>query len=207
MKHNFKVIKGGQTTKIEKRNKKRKLYKKIFEKAKNDVDVPKIVYWGIVYYHYLNIDSLSYEETKEAFYEIFRLEQLVGYLSFYSIFKLFPIDKDFDGHKYECKDYFSTMDYLKDKEFEKMICEYDVDDFFWNYYNSHIMGFQIKKMLIYDKLARFTGSETLMEGFSRMFDVPIYTKFDENAYVSSKGDVLKVSKPKKKIPKGFKIIK
>jgi hypothetical protein len=175
-----------------------KKYKEIFNKAFYKRDIKKTIFYGIKYITNFNYNKASFEEVYEASDIVSFLRDYVGYCNFYVMMNLFPIKKDFDGEKFECKDYFSTMDYLQDKDLSKMIFEYDIDDFFFNYYNSDILMFNVNSFMIFDRIAKLNGDETIMEKFAREFKIDTYLKVDDEHLINK--NTLEV---KKIIKKGY----
>ena len=59
--------------------------------------------------------------------------------------ELYPIPKEYDGHKYEIKDYFYTRDYIKGLEQENPIGT-EVFNLLWEYQNRDLIHFNVNFM-------------------------------------------------------------
>lgn len=104
----------------------------IFEKH-NSIDdwsqdeLMKVALCGVKYINYaIDIDSANhrldnayqtpFEVKQNAFNLIDALFGLIGRIKLKNLIKIFPIDKDYDGDKWGCKDYFFTMDVLRKRD-------------------------------------------------------------------------------------------
>ena len=61
--------------------------------------------------------NTSFAVKEAGFNLIDTLFGIIGRIKLNNLIKIFPIDKTYDGDKWECKDYFFTMDVLKEKGF------------------------------------------------------------------------------------------
>lgn len=78
-----------------------------------------------VYYYAIDIDAINhrldstyqtpFEVKQNSFNLIDALFGIIGRIKLNNLIKIFPIDKTYDGDKWECKDYFFTMDVLREK--------------------------------------------------------------------------------------------
>lgn len=172
------------------------IYKKCFYKNQIKFEIRKILFYGIRYIRFFDFSNATYTEILEAIKIIDYINNLTSKVSFYTMLNIFPIGKDFNGKKFEAKDYFSTIEYLKDKELYRMIGEYSIDDFFWNYYNTDIIIYNVNCFMIYDKFARANGQKSLMERFAEEFNIPTYVQVDENTLMNK--DTLEIINIKNK---------
>ena len=62
------------------------------------------------------------------------------------LMQVFPIEKSYDGKKSGMKDYFSTMEALKDFDIDSPISE-NIDDLLWYYWNPTLITYQKVKMI------------------------------------------------------------
>ena len=183
---------------------KKNAYKRMynFNKTRN---IYKCIWSGIKYFARFNYNITDYSELVKAFMGYEYIKELIKLITFEQFVKLFPIEKSFDGYKWECKDYWSTMDYLNKHNLKDFIGE-NVDDLLNNYYNSDIINFCVIQMLVYDRIARMQGKLGLMEQFLNEVDpegnVHIYNYHEKEGYVydTETGKTFKVKKVKKKNP-------
>lgn len=209
---NFKIIEGHKDKFIEEKllekDKLRNLYKENYLKALREIDDKKVVYYGIKYFNSIVLSSnMDMKDVKSILNDSFIIDGFIRDLSFLDILNMFPIIKDYKGYKYQSKDYWSTKEYLETININEIIGD-NIDDFYWNYYNHDIMSFSIKRLLLIDKLRKLTNRESLMSSFLKEFNVEAYS-YDKNKNIMigrTSGKVVKVSKPRKRIPKFLKPI-
>lgn len=149
--------------------------------------IPKIVYYGVkavgTYPKLITAD-----EAKTCFEFISGLHGIMGLLTLHEFMNLFPIEKVFNGAKYEMKDYFSTLEAINELGLEphekigenilKLIMEYMNDD---------ISDFAVQGMVAMSAIRRFDGHLDLMEEFMAQqgMDTP-------NTFRNSKGEAMYV---------------
>lgn len=56
---------------------------------------------------------------------------VIGRIKLKNLIKVFPVTKDFDGAKYECKDYFYTMNILREKGLDNAVGRDNVFELLW----------------------------------------------------------------------------
>lgn len=169
----FKVIDGGLEEERRRKEEKRKFllekYKYLYEKhlygIDCDCDTRKAVLFGIKYVNLVSLNKLDYKELLLLHITIKDLKTSMSFLTYNDLLKLFPVAKEFDGHKFECKDYYTTAEYLSNKNLNDKIGLNNIDDLLWYYYNHELMNFSVKEMLIFDRMMRLNGDDGLLEGF------------------------------------------
>ncbi len=212
----FEVIEGGKSRKIEQieelKKKKNERYEVLYYQNKSK-DIKKAIYYGIKYLSkFQPTKEDTYEKLITIFMEFEYVKALVSVINFEDFINLFPIEKDYDGKKYECKDYFSTMEYLEDKNRLEFIGD-NTDLLFWNYFNNDIMCFGVRQTIICDRLRRLEGKRSLMEEFLEEFDpegkIHTYTLHEKEGYMydNNTGKTFKIEKPKPKKPKQINVVK
>lgn len=85
-----------------------------------------------------NTYQTPFEAKQTAFKLIDALFGIIGRIKLKNLIKIFPIDKDYDGAKWECKDYFFTMDVLREKGLDNAIGRDGVFDLLWDYENREL---------------------------------------------------------------------
>ena len=89
-------------------------------------ELMKVALCGVKYINYaIDIDAINhrldstyqtpFEVKQNSFHLIDVLFGIIGRIKLNNLIKIFPIDKTYDGDKWNCKDYFFTMDVLKEK--------------------------------------------------------------------------------------------
>lgn len=217
-KSQFEVIDGGKEKKYnarkELRQKKSDIWKKMFLKS---TSIHKAVVCGVKYISYADINTeTGYDELNIMIVNMDTVTMALSMITYNDLMRLFPIRKDFDGRKYEAKDYWSTMEWLEGKDLDAKIGD-DVDDMLWSYYNDDIMQFGIKKLLIVDKVRKASGRRSVMEDFIDFInkDAPpeqqihTYSINREEGYIydNMTGKTQPLITPKRKKPDYLKVIK
>lgn len=149
----------------------------------------------------------------ERFQLISTIHYFMGILTPMEFMNLFPITKEYDGQKYEWKDYFYTMDYIKTLDPDKPIAPIGQDDkilhFLWEYRNIEIERFTVNGMTCLSALREFEGQPSLMEEWAADKGIKTYTMHEDNQgnkfmLDNETGKTTKVLKPK---PKHLKLVK
>ncbi|NWO14670.1 hypothetical protein [Virgibacillus sp.] len=135
----------------------------------------------------------EYDEILSAFQLASAIKGTMGKLTPKEFMNIFPIAKEFDGDKYEMKDYFYTKEYIETLDQDKPIGE-NVHEFLWEYMNREIMNFSVKILCLMSDLRRAEGHLGLFEEFmaSQGMETP-------NTFKNSKGEAMYIrnGKPEK----------
>lgn len=122
--------------------------------------------------------------------------------------ELYPIAKEYDGHKYDAKDYFYTKDYIGTLDQNKPIGD-EILHFIWEYHNWELTEFNVEIMRCISRLRRLEGQPSLMEEFANEMGIKTYSMHKDqngNQFMidNETRKPIKISKPK---AKHLKIIK
>ncbi len=77
---------------------------------------------------------------------------------------VFPIEKRYDGDRYEVKDYFSTMKELREIGMDTVIGGH-VDSLLFDYQNPHVRKFNVFKFNVVDPFRAYQGKQSLILEF------------------------------------------
>ncbi|MEK5039001.1 hypothetical protein [Sporosarcina sp. FSL K6-3457] len=121
---------------------------------------------------------------------------------------VFPIEKSYDGEKYQVKDYFYTKKYIEEFGEDKVIGE-DIEEFLMEYDNWTVRIFMVEMMSTASDLRRMEGGKGIMEEFLEEQGVTTSTMFkddkgEEILINNDTGEVQKVRKPR---PRYLKVVK
>lgn len=119
----------------------------------------------------------EYIEIKEAesdFQFANVITDFMGTLTPPEFMNLYPIEKTYDGDKYECKDYFYTKNYIKGLNQEQPIGE-EILNLLWEYQNMELRIFNVNLMMYMSNLRRLDGQPSLMEDFADTVGLDIHT--------------------------------
>ena len=136
--------------------------------------IKQIVFCSVKYINSSKQDSQDYDTTEERFSLINRINAFIGYLTPNELLQVFPLHKRYDGLKYEMKDYFYSMDAIREHGGDKPIGE-TILEFLWDYTNLDIELFVVESMCVLSDLRRFDGHLGLMEEFAIDKGMPLST--------------------------------
>jgi len=135
----------------------------------------------------------SFEDELYLYETVIQLIQQVTPRQFMNIF---PIDKDYDGNKYDCKDYFYTIKKSKQYGLDNRIT--DAFEFLWDYWNRETSQFVISYMSVMSDISKKETGRSLLEEFATEQGIKTYAKkeingetfFIENIATNSKGEII-----------------
>lgn len=175
----FELVQGGKAKAMQRKERQMELYKQEYFNYKygykKEACTKKAVFYGVKYYAKIQIDTCDYKGLLLVLLEIKDIKTMLSFLSINEIINIFPVTKSYDGKQYECKDFFSTKEYLDNKRHENIIGIDGIEDFLWNYYNNDIMNFSIKEMLVIDRLRRAEGKKGMLESFMEDIGEELHT--------------------------------
>ena len=157
----LKLIHGGAD---QRRQRKAELYLKALDRTacalqqepENKLLQMRTVFYGV---RYVVAAMRGRPASKEL---ISRVVELVGQLTPRELLQIFPVEKVYNGERWETKDYFFTMDVLRQHGLDKLLGE-SVLDVLWDYTNIHVRLFNVAAMKAIDVLRRMSGRESLLE--------------------------------------------
>jgi hypothetical protein len=136
--------------------------------------ITKAVYNGVrlVNLHYRilsNHDGVPLDLWKGAFETYKNLEALMSLMTPEEIIRTFPITKTYDGKRWECADYFSTLSLFDglNKNLSLMVQFKEPFDVLYGYQNPHICRLLTGMMCTVDKLRRAEGKDDLLTSFCK----------------------------------------
>ncbi|MFJ7920514.1 hypothetical protein ACIQ6U_12215 [Lysinibacillus fusiformis] len=113
---------------------------------------------------------------------------------------IFPIDKVYDGERWEMKDYFYTRKYIEEFGIDKIIGK-DIDEFLWEYSNWTIGFYLVEQTGVASDLRKLETGKGIMEEFLEEQGGPTYSMYegvDGKQYIENRqtGEVSEVKKPR-----------
>lgn len=143
--------------------------------------VKKIIFYGV---RMVNTrperKTVTREEAMHDFQFAETIQALIGTLTPGAFVTLFPIAKEFDGHRYQTKDYFYTRDYIRALQAGKAISDsVPVIEFLWEYHNWEISCYVVNVFGYIDNLRRLEGQPSMMEEFCNKNGIKTYTMFTD----------------------------
>lgn len=132
----------------------------------------------------LNIDSKqSLEESQAIFNLIDTVFMVMGYIKLKNLVTTFPIKKEYDGEKWECKDYFYTMDVLSKMDMDKPVGRDNISDLLWDYQNDDLREAYVEFMCATSAIYRSRTGKSIAEEWCDDIGIPTYTINKETGIV------------------------
>lgn len=122
---------------------------------------------------------------------------------------MFPPEKQYDGAKYQSKDYLTTMRAIGKLQMDKVIeDERTLLDLLWDYQNWEIDKFMVSWMMAVSHMRQIQGEMNPLEEFMQKEGVPTYTYHKNEGYLYNQmtGETVKVEKSNRRKPKYLKIV-
>lgn len=148
---------------------------------------------------------LNYDELMEEFDFVNLMYEIMGHLTLNQIKGIFPLDKEYDGEKYCCKDYFYATEHLKDVDPDDLLCHQfsDMNDFTWIYWNREIFELDAVMIDIASDIRRFEGKKGIVAEWMEKEGIESYTISTDGTMTNSNGEKIAKIKPSSK----FKVVK
>lgn len=141
----------------------------------------------------------NYEEAHSDFQLHSILKQFIEQLTPVEFIELFPIKKEYDGHKNGVKDYFYTKSYINN-ELDKNKLIPDALFFLSEYWNDDINDLNVEMIMNLSYLRQLQGKPSLAEEWADMNGIETHTKHTDhkgNEFLLNKeGKTKKVMKRK-----------
>ena len=136
----------------------------------------RAIFYGVKLIGVTDNRNLSAEGAYSRFWLIESLKASMGKLTPQELMQMFPVRKVYDGERWEVKDYFFTMDVLRQHGLDKLLGG-AVDDILWDYMNRDIGRFVVASIGAMDELRRHSGEQPLIEEFAERngMKLPTYT--------------------------------
>lgn len=121
---------------------------------------------------------------------------VLGCLTLRNFVTTFPIDKDYDGAKWECKDYFYTMDVLKKMDWDKPIGRDELSELLWDYENEELRHAYIEFITAASAIFRAQTGKGIAETWCDNMGIPTFTEDKETGIMKNNrtGDIMKPKK-------------
>lgn len=121
---------------------------------------------------------------------------VLGCLTLQNFVNTFPIDKTYDGAKWECKDYFYTMDVLSKMDWDKPIGRDELSELLWDYENTDLRHAYVEFTTAMSAIYRAQTGKGIAEKFFEDHGVPVHTMDKETGIMKNNrtGDIMKPKK-------------
>lgn len=137
--------------------------------------------------------------SKQNQYRFQMIDSIFGVLSCLTLRNFvttFPIEKYYKGDKWDCKDYFYTMEVLKDMDWDKPIGRDELSELLWDYMNVDLRHAYIEFTTAMSAIYRAQTGKGLAEQFFEERGVSTYTINRETGIMKNNqtGDIMKPKK-------------
>ena len=141
-------------------------------------------------------EDRTLEEEQVRFTVIDGIFVILGCLTLRNFVTTFPVDKYYKGAKWEEKDYFSTMEALKDMDWNEQIGRDELSELLWDYYNEDLRHAYIEFTTAMSAMYKAQTGKSIAEKFLEDRGVPSYTMDKETGIMKNNqtGDIVKPKK-------------
>lgn len=121
---------------------------------------------------------------------------ILGCLTLRNFVTTFPIEKYYKGAKWEEKDYFYTMEVLKDMDWDKPIGRDELSELLWDYDNEELRHAYIEFTTAMSAMYKAQTGKGIMEQWCDDHGIDTYTMDKETGVMKDKqtGDIMKPKK-------------
>ena len=135
-------------------------------------------------------------EEQVRFQVIDGIFTILGCLTLRNFVNTFPIDKTYDGEKWQCKDYFSTMEVLSTMGWDMPIGRDELSELLWDYDNEDLRHAYIEFTTAMSAIYRAQTGKGIAEQFCEDHGIGTYTMDKESGIMRNNqtGDIMKMKK-------------
>lgn len=154
--------------------------------------------------------TLVREDIENEFIVLEWVIDLIARMTPEQLMQMFPPERYYDGSKCSCKDYFTTMEAIQKMPLREEIGSHRAAiELLWEYHNWDIVDFMVAWMECLSRMRIIDGYMDPFEEFLYEHKVPTFTFHEKEGYMQNSltGEITKISKPKKRIPKYFNTYK
>lgn len=169
-------------------------------------ELMKVALCGVKYIKYVadierenqRLDSsynTSFAVKENGFNLIDGLFGIIGRIKLKNLIKIFPVEKTYDGDKWGCKDYFFTMDVLKEKGLDNAVGRDEVFNLMWDYENRDLRELTVFYMSCMSAMYKQQTGVSFAEKFCEDNGISTYTMDRENGLLidNQSGEIAKMS--------------
>ena len=211
-----------------KKQDKQPLYKKLYDKeidrllaeikatdnadiysAESRLRLKRVIYYGVMGTE-RDRDCYSLDLAEARFAELDVMVHFIGCLTPAELMEIFPIDKTYDGSRYQTKDYFSTMEVMNKLDHNQQIHRsINPLELLWDYQNWDISFFLLELMNCISEVRKLQGEPSLIDEFIEDMGIDTYTLHTDSKgkqYFYNRNTGKTVAVQERKI-RPFKVIK
>lgn len=136
------------------------------------------------------------EESQATFDLIDALFSVMGCIKLKNFVTIFPITKEYDGEKWQSKDYFYTIYVLSKMDWDKPIGRDNMYDLLWDYQNDDLREVCVEFTCAMSAIYRSQTGKNIAEEWCDDLGIPTYSVDNENGIMrdNQTGKVTKIRK-------------
>lgn len=213
MSEKFTVIHGDDSKSDNKEKKLEQLYMKAFGKELAEIsaysnwnqcrdNLKRAVFYAVKYYGLERIDRRhsseprTYEQVNNDFALLECVKMLMRQLTPREMMSMFPIEKEYDGEEYGCKDYFFTVEKLKEYNLDVPLGAEALEELLWDYQNNDLFAFSAVAFSIISNIYKAQTGKGIMEQWCENQGIGTYTIDQEKGIIRNNqtGEIGKMEK-------------
>lgn len=142
-----------------------------------------------------NTYQTTFQAKQTAFKLIDALFGIISRIKLKNLIQIFPIDKEYDGDKWGCKDYFFTMDVLRERGLDNAVGRDGVIDLLWDYENRELRKVTVFYMSCMSAMYQRQTGVSFMDKFCEDNNIDSYSVDRENGIIvnNQTGKIAKLS--------------
>lgn len=154
-------------------------FMRLLEKnKKGEAFISSLIYHGVKYLIHSDITGLDYDGLMKRFEFTEQVKATMELLTPRELMQVFPPKKDYDGDKWQCKDYYSTLQAMREHGLNKLIGR-ELDTLLWDYMNNDLMNFVCGELSLISAIRRLEGKPGIMEKFAEDNGLTVYRKYTD----------------------------
>ncbi|CVK17544.1 hypothetical protein [Sporomusa sphaeroides] len=154
----------------------RALMRLLEENKQGEVYISSVIYHGVKYLIHSDITGLDYSGLMKRLEFTEQIKAIMQTLTPRELMQVFPPKKDYDGGKRQCKDYYFTMQAMREHGLNKPIGR-EIGSILWDYMNNDLMNFVCGELSLISAMRRLEGKPGLMEKFAEDNGLTVYRKY------------------------------
>lgn len=134
------------------------------------------------------------EETQVEFTLLSGIFNIISFFTPRNLITTFPVDKVYDGDKWDCKDYFFTMKILSKLDWDKPIGKDKLMDLLWDYQNKDLRNAYMDYISDLSAIYKSQTGKGIAEEWSGNMGIPTYTADKKTEIIknNSTGEISKL---------------
>ena len=140
----------------------------------------RTIFYGVRYHNAIGKDYSSEQELKLLLSRYDALFYIMGLVTPRELIKIFPIDKYYDGDKWQMKDYFSTMREIERLGIDKPIGE-NLIPLLMDYCNRELRSIIVQHTCLVSAYLRYQGKPGIAEQWADSIGLDTYIKKEDES--------------------------